>query len=162
MSANTNVQPKSLYDQDYQLWLDETAAYLQSRNFDALDLENLIEEIESLGRSDKRSLKSYLLRLCEHFFKLCYWEAERDRCFRGWNLEITNFRIRISTILEDSPSLRRYLEDNFLPQYQQARRIFLKASAFDGITIPEQPWFTLEQALDHDWLPWQPDLEINN
>lgn len=58
MSADTNAQPKSLYDQDYQLWLDETAAYLQSRNFDALDLENLIEEIESLGGSDKRSLSS--------------------------------------------------------------------------------------------------------
>lgn len=162
MSADTNVKPKSLYDQDYQLWLDETAAYLQSRNFDAIDLENLIEEIESLGRSDKRSLKSYLLRLCEHFFKLCYWGAERDRCFRGWSLEITNFRIRISTILEDSPSLRRYLEDNFLSQYQQARRIFLKASALDDTTIPEQPWFTLEQALDHDWLPWQPDSSDND
>ncbi|PSR17723.1 DUF29 domain-containing protein [filamentous cyanobacterium CCP3] len=162
MSADTNVQPKSLYDQDYQLWLDETAAYLQSRNFDAIDLENLIEEIESLGRSDKRSLKSYLLRLCEHFFKLCYWGAERERCFRGWNLEITNFRIRISAILEDSPSLRRYIEDNFLSQYQQARRIFLKASALDDITIPERPWFTLEEALDHDWLPWQPDSSDNN
>ncbi|MFQ4139407.1 DUF29 domain-containing protein [Nodosilinea sp. PGN35] len=159
MSADTNVKPTSLYEQDYQIWLDDTASCLKSRNFDALDLENLIEEIESLGRSDKRSLKSYLLRLCEHFFKLCYWEADRDRCFRGWDLEITNFRIRVSTILEDSPSLRRYLDDNFLSQYKQARRIFLKASTLEDTTIPERPWFTLEQVLDPDWLPWQPDSD---
>jgi hypothetical protein len=162
MSAEIDLKPKSLYDQDYQLWIDDTVASLQSRNFDALDLENLIEEIESLGRSDKRSLKSYLMRLCEHFFKLCYWEAERDRCFRGWDLEITNFRIRIRTILEDSPSLRRYLEDSFLAEYHNARRIFLKSGSLKSSTIPEQPWFTLEQALDHDWLPWQPDPSDNN
>ena len=159
MSADTNVQPKSLYDQDYQLWLDETAAYLQSRNFDALDLENLIEEIESLGGSDKRSLSSYLMRLCEHFFKLCYWESDRDRCFRGWDLEISNFRVRVHLILRNSPSLRRYLEENFLADYSNARRIFLKASHFKKETIPEQPWFTLEQVLDPDWLPWQPDSD---
>ncbi|MGB5975233.1 MAG: DUF29 family protein, partial [Nodosilinea sp.] len=53
MSAEANAEPKSLYDQDYQIWLDNTVAHLQSKNFDALDLDNLIEEIESLGRSDK-------------------------------------------------------------------------------------------------------------
>ena len=162
MSTEANVESRPLYDADYQLWIDDTVAHLQSRNFDALDLENLIEEIESLGRSDKRALKSYLMRLCEHFFKLCYWKTERDRCFRGWSLEITNFRIRISTILGDSPSLKRYLEDNFLSEYQNARRAFLKAGALRNTTIPEQPWFTLEQALDHDWLPWQPDQSDNN
>jgi hypothetical protein len=156
VTTDANVEPRSLYDQDYQIWLDDTVAHLQSRNFDALDWENLIEEIESLGRSDKRSIKSYLRLLCEHFFKLCYWEAERDRCFRGWSIEIANFRIRISTILDDSPSLKRYLVDNFLAEYHNARRLFLKASALDNATIPEQPWFTLEQTLDHDWLPWQP------
>lgn len=162
MSIEANVESRPLYDTDYQLWIDDTIAHLQSRNFDALDLENLIEEIEGLGRSDKRSLKSYLMRLCEHFFKLCYWESERDRCFRGWSLEITNFRIRVSTILEDSPSLRRYLEENFLSEYHNARRVFLKASALKNTTIPEQPWFTLEQALDHDWLPWQPNPSDHN
>ncbi|WP_035994274.1 DUF29 family protein [Leptolyngbya sp. KIOST-1] len=57
MSADANVKPTSLYGQDYHLWLDDTATHLKSRNFDALDLENLIEESESLGGSDKRSLR---------------------------------------------------------------------------------------------------------
>ncbi|WP_072016280.1 DUF29 domain-containing protein [Leptolyngbya sp. KIOST-1] len=105
------------------------------------------------------SLSSYLMRLCEHFFKLCYWEADRDRRFRGWDLEISNFRVRINLILRNSPSLKRYLEENFLADYASARRIFLKASHFRKETIPEQPWFTLEQVLDPDWLPWQPDSD---
>jgi hypothetical protein len=62
-------------------------------------------------------------------------------------------------ILRNSPSLRRYLEENFLADYSSARRIFLKASHFKQETIPEQPWFTLEQVLDPDWLPWQPDSD---
>ncbi|HSM83072.1 MAG TPA: DUF29 domain-containing protein [Nodosilinea sp.] len=157
MSGEANVESRSLYDADYQLWIDDTVAHLQSRNFDALDLENLIEEIESLGGSDKRALSSYLIRLCEHFFKLCFWQADRDRCFRGWSLEISNFRVRISLILRSSPSLNRYLEENFLADYSSARRLFLKASDLKNSTIPEEPWFTLGQALDHDWLPWQPD-----
>jgi hypothetical protein len=75
MSGEANVESKSLYDADYQLWIDDTVAHLQSRNFDALDLENLIEEIESLGGSDKRSLSSYLMRLGEHFFQAVLLEG---------------------------------------------------------------------------------------
>lgn len=56
----------SLYDTDYQLWLDQTVAQLQTHDFSSIDLENLIEEIASLGKSDKRSISSYLMRLCEH------------------------------------------------------------------------------------------------
>ncbi len=156
MSAEIEVRPKSLYDQDYQLWLEDTVAQLQSQNFSALDLENLIEEIESLGRSDKRSLASYLRRLYEHFLKLSYWESERDRCFRGWDLEITNFRLEIQAILEDSPSLRSYLKERFDIEYGKARKAFLKASRLEPDLIPKEPEFTLDQVLDEDWLPWQP------
>ncbi|MBD2233876.1 DUF29 domain-containing protein [Phormidium tenue] len=162
MSTEIDVKPKSLYDIDYQLWLDETVAQLQSQNFSALDLENLIEEIESLGRSDQRSLKSYLRQLCEHFLKLRYWEADRERCFRGWNLEIANLRLEIQSILEDSPSLRNVLKERFGLEHGKARKTFLKASSLKPDLIPEEPDFTLEQVLDEDWLPWQPDPSDNN
>ncbi|PSN13676.1 DUF29 domain-containing protein [filamentous cyanobacterium CCT1] len=159
MSTETNVKLKSLYDQDYQLWLEDTVAHLKSHNFDALDLENLIEEIESLGRSDKQSLNSYLKRLCEHLLKLSYWETERDRCFSGWDREIENFRQEIQEILDDSPSLRNRLGDRYPAAYVRGRRLFLKVSKLDSERIPESPCFSLEQALDDDWLPWRPDSE---
>ncbi len=157
MEPQVKAKPALLYDTDYQLWLDQTVAQLKAHNFSNLDLENLIEEIESLGRSDKRAISSYLMRLCEHFLKLRYWESEREMCFRGWDLEITNFRLKIQAILEDSPSLKNYLSDHFLSAYGNARKLFLKASKLDAQEIPEEPDFTLEQALDEDWLPWQPE-----
>lgn len=153
-----------LYDIDYQRWLAQTVAQLKARDFGNLDVENLIEEIESLGKSDRRSLASYLMRLCEHLLKLQYWESERETCFRGWALEIRNFRLQIQRIINDSPSLKNYLQDIFMAEYQNGRKLFLDGSGtgsgddsgFAPAQIPQAPAFSLEQALDEDWLPWCP------
>ncbi|MEO1211022.1 MAG: DUF29 domain-containing protein [Cyanobacteria bacterium J06638_20] len=143
----------TLYETDYQCWLAQTVSQLRSHDFKNLDLDHLIEEIESLGRSDKHALSSYLMRLCEHLLKIKYWESERDTCFRGWNREITNFRIQIQERLESSPSLKSFVHSNFTKQYENGRKLFLKASGLDSAMIPSDPCFTVEQALDEDWLP---------
>ena len=157
MQSEINVKSASLYDTDYQLWLEQTVAQLKAQDFNNLDLENLIEEIESLGRSDKRALSSYLMRLCEHLLKLRYWESERELCFRGWLLEINNFRSEIELILKDSPSLKPFLSETFLASYQKARKNILKTIELPSDFMLQEPEFTLEQALDEDWLPWQPE-----
>ncbi|MBJ7898474.1 MAG: DUF29 family protein [Cyanobacteria bacterium RI_101] len=157
MFPKVSSQSPALYDADYLLWVEQTAAQLKSQDFSQLDLENLIEEVESLGRSEKHAIASYLTRLCEHLLKIQYWEAERANCFRGWDLEITNFRLEIQEQLEASPSLKSYLKDHFLKQYSNGRKIFLKTSNLKADLIPEAPDFTLEQALDEDWLPWRPE-----
>jgi len=157
MKPDVRMKLASLYDSDYQLWLDKTVEQLRANDFSNLDLENLIEEIESLGKSDKRAISSYLMRLCEHLLKLKYWETEREMCFRGWDLEVANFRLQIQAILKDSPSLKKHLNENFLFEYDNARKLFLKASKLNTSLTPEEPDFTLEQALDEDWLPWQPE-----
>jgi hypothetical protein len=143
----------SLYDTDYQIWLNKTLTQLQSHDFENIDLENLIEELISLGKSDKNAISSYLMRLCEHLLKVKYWETEREQCLRGWNLEILSFRIQIQEKLEDSPSLRNFLQDNFTKQYKNARKLFLQASGLDTAIVPENPCFTLDQALEEDWNP---------
>ena len=160
MQSEVNMQSVSLYDTDYQLWLDRTVAQLKAGQLSELDLENLIEEIESLGKSDKRAISSYLRRLCEHLLKLQYWQSERETCFRGWNLEIANFRLQIAALLKDSPSLKPYLNDNFIAEYQSGRKLFLKESGLEASIVPNHPSFTLEQALDEDWLPWQPESPL--
>jgi hypothetical protein len=156
MQPEVKAQSVALYDTDYQLWLDQTIAQLKAQDFSNLDLENLIEEIESLGKSDKRAISSYLLRLCEHLLKLKYWESERELCFRGWILEINNFRSEIELILKDSPSLKPFLSEAFLASYRKARKNLLKAIELPS-SIPQEPEFTLEQALDEDWLSWTPE-----
>jgi hypothetical protein len=153
MTSKVNVKPLSLYDADYQLWLDQTVVQLRSHSFSSLDLENLIEEMESLGRSEKHAVSSYLRRLCEHLLKVKYWETERDNCLRGWKLELRNFRLEIQAYLEASPSLKSFLEGNFAKQYKNGRKLFLEASELNSELVPQEPDFTLEQALDEDWLP---------
>jgi hypothetical protein len=155
MHSEVKTRLALLYDTDYQCWLDEIVAQLKVRDFGNLDLENLIEEIESLGKSDKRAISSYLLRLCEHLLKLKYWESERELCFRGWILEINNFRSEIELILQDSPSLKSFLSEAFLASYQKASKNMLKAIDLPADFIAQEPDFTLEQALDEDWLPWR-------
>jgi Domain of unknown function DUF29 len=153
MKSDVTVKLATLYDTDYQCWLNQTIAHLKAHDFNKVDLENLIEEIESLGKSDKRAIASYLMRLCEHLLKVKYWESERQTCFRGWKLEIRNFRLQIQAILKDSPSLKNYLRENFVEAYQNGKKLFLESSELDPAPIPDTPDFTLEQALDEDWLP---------
>lgn len=157
MQSEVKVKRPSLYDIDYQLWLAQTIAQLKVQDFSQIDLENLIEEIESLGRSEKHAISSYLMRLCEHLLKVKYWESERETCLRGWKREVINFRLQVQEELETSPSLRSFLQDVFAKQYKNGRKLFLTASELDAKLIPETPDFTLEQALDEDWLPWQPE-----
>ncbi|MBV9390199.1 MAG: DUF29 domain-containing protein [Chroococcidiopsidaceae cyanobacterium CP_BM_ER_R8_30] len=83
MQIHSQSQPTSpLYEQDFYLWLQQIAQLLKVRNFEEVDWDNLIEEIESMGRSEKRELKSRLIVLIEHLLKLMYWEAERENTER--------------------------------------------------------------------------------
>ncbi|GBF81348.1 hypothetical protein AsFPU1_2761 [Aphanothece sacrum FPU1] len=69
----------TLYDNDYNQWIQTTVQQLREGNFNEIDWDNLIEEIESMGKNDKRALLSLLTRLLEHLLKLAYWEFEKDR-----------------------------------------------------------------------------------
>ncbi|XQQ06423.1 MAG: DUF29 family protein [Leptolyngbya sp. IPPAS B-1204] len=73
---------------------------------------------------------------------------------QGWNVEVANFRLQIQELLNASPSLRNFLQNTFSEQ-KNGRKLFLKASELDATQIPEEPWLTLEQVLDGNWLPCQ-------
>ena len=75
---------KILYETDYNQWVNETVQQLRERQFDGVDWDNLIEEIEDMGKSQKRALESFLTRLVEHLLKLSYWEPEKERNSNHW------------------------------------------------------------------------------
>ncbi|MBE9195055.1 DUF29 domain-containing protein [Synechocystis sp. LEGE 06083] len=144
---------KSLYETDYNLWILETVKKMQCRDVESLDWENLIDEVLSLSKSDKRKLESLLMRLIEHLLKLGYWETKKERNRNHWKGEIINFRKQIKRLLRDSPSLKPYLSSVFKECYQDARDVVSQISDLPISTFPEQPIATLEQLLDEDWLP---------
>lgn len=133
---------------DYVAWTTEQAKALRERKLNDLDYDNLIEEIEDMGKSEKRSLESYLERLIEHILKLQYWEAEYDRNYRHWQAEATNFRNQIARLLKRSPSLKNYMSEVYLELYENA--IESRSKIFD---IPEHKPFPLEKILDKNFFP---------
>lgn len=82
----------ALYEQDYYLWLQETYPRLEKKEIDKLDLPHLMEEILSLGNEPRRKVDSYLRQLLIYLLLYLYWESERERCAKGWQNEIDNFR----------------------------------------------------------------------
>ncbi|ACK69804.1 protein of unknown function DUF29 [Gloeothece citriformis PCC 7424] len=144
---------QSLYDADYNLWLEETVKQLQAKNYEMIDWENLIDEVATLGRSEKRALESLLIRLFEHLLKVVYWESQREYNLDHWNGEIQTFRTQILKLLKTSPSLKPYLIEVFDECYQDARKIMIKRTGLDSTSFPSEAIATVEQALDEDWLP---------
>lgn len=115
MTSTTN---KNLYDQDFAIWIEETIKQLKSGDFSQVDLDNLIEEVESLGKSQRKAVRSYLIRLLEHLLKRRY--VMMFDCYRGWEIEIINFRQRLKLELEDSPSLKNYIIEILPKSYKIA------------------------------------------
>jgi len=150
-----------LYDSDFNLWVEEMAIALKTRDIETMDWNNLLEEIEDMGKSEKRSLESYLERLVEHILKLKYWRAtprrrktqgnarddiEKERNYKHWQVEVVNFRNRIFRLLDRSPSLKNYMQ-NIYP------KIFKDAVSAQQIefTIPEDNFIELKQILEKDY-----------
>lgn len=135
-----------LYEHDFNLWIEQMANAVRNKETEAMDWNNLLEEIEDIGKSEKRSLESYLERLVEHILKLKYWETEKARNEKHWQVEVVNFRNRISRLLERSPSLKNYMKQVYF-------RIFEDAVSAQKIefTIPQDSFIELEQILKKDY-----------
>jgi ABC-type transport system involved in cytochrome bd biosynthesis fused ATPase/permease subunit len=119
---------------------------VKNQDLNAIDWKNLMDEIEDMGKSEKRSLESYLERLVEHILKLQYWEQERERNYKHWQVEVVNFRNRIFRLLDRSPSLKKYMQDIYLRVYQDA--VSAQQIEFE---IPNNSFISLEKILQKDF-----------
>lgn len=98
--------PLTLYERDLDLWLETAIAQLKAGDFQNLDIESLIEELEGLSGSNKREVETRLKRLIEHILKRSY--VNMPDCFRGWEVTIINQRDELKKLLRQSPSLKRH------------------------------------------------------
>ncbi|MGK7875663.1 MAG: DUF29 domain-containing protein [Xenococcaceae cyanobacterium] len=149
--TSTQIQTtshQSLYDLDFIQWLDQAAELLEQGRFDELDLENLIEEVESLGRSEKNALKSNLSILLMHLLK---WQYQADKRSNSWIRTIDEHRYRIQLSLESSPSLKNYYIEALDQSYASARKKAARETCLDISTFPTECPYTAEQVLDDDF-----------
>lgn len=143
----------SLYEKDFYLWIEQTVTSLQKKQFQDLDLDNLIAELESMGKREKRELISRLFILIEHLLKLQYWETEKEDNARGWKNTVIEQRKQIEILLRESPSLKQFLPELLPTTYQDAREVFLRKSELSETTVPVESPFTLTTILDPNYFP---------
>lgn len=135
---------ETLYNQDFAKWVKTTVEQLKHQQWEQIDLENLVNEVEGLTKQEQRELRNYLKLLLWHILK---WQYQPQKRSRSWEVTIEQAQEEITDILEDSPSLKQYLEDSFEAVYQQARSKAKKETGLALSTFPEAPPMTLEEAL---------------
>ena len=138
------------YATDYNLWVRQTAKLLREHRWHDVDLENLLEEIEDLGKSERRGITSQLTRLLLHLLK---WKYQPQRRSDSWLDSIADSRLQIELALQDSPSLKVYPLEQLEQSYQRARRSASKQTGLPLTKFPEKCPFLLEDILNEDWLP---------
>ena len=151
---STTTAITSLYEQDFYLWLQTNINLLKEGKFTEIDLENLLEELESMGRSDKNALKSNLKILLMHLLKYKYQPEKRTN---SWLYTIREHRQRLRDTFKTSPSLYRFFEEIFNEAYQDARELAADETGLSIKVFPPESPFTVEEVLNADFLPAESD-----
>lgn len=147
----------TLYETDFYEWTQRQASALRrlatERANTELDLENLAEEIDDVGKNRKHEVESRLETIIEHVLKLAFspaWEPTNQ-----WKRTLRVHRRDLLAILEDSPSLWRFAEEELAHAYKHAAGQ-ARLSHIDLTLAPipsECPFLFREELLDQDWFP---------
>lgn len=144
----------SLYEKDFYQWTIEQSQNLRFGNFDGLDLQNLAEEIESLGRQEKRELENRLSVLIGHLLK---WQYQQEKRTRSWQITINGQRREIKRLLADNPSLKSYLDKAREQGFVSGLDLVLSETPLKKKELPYECPYTIEQIFDYSF---PVDIEI--
>ncbi len=150
-SSITNGKALSLYEQDILLWVEDTVAKLKVRDFENLDIENLIEEVESVGISQRKEIVSRLIVILEHLLKRLYVKFPQE--YNGWERTIRTQRGEIEALLEEVPSLKNQWDASFDKAWKIALKIVNKEYRHVNFPMKWPNDRSIEAILDRDfWL----------
>jgi hypothetical protein len=138
------------YQKDFYGWTQEQAALLKTGRLTELDTANLLEEIETMGRSEKRELDSRLTVLLVHLLK---WHYQPMRRGKSWQLTIEGQRDNCADVIDDNPSLKPLLNTVCERSYSKARTLAAKETGLDKSVFPTTCSWTLAQILDSEFYP---------
>ncbi|KJU82600.1 protein containing DUF29 [Candidatus Magnetobacterium bavaricum] len=140
----------ALYEVDFYQWVFYNADLLRQGRFAEIDIENIVEELESMGKNNKRELLNRLMVLIKHLLK---WQYQPKRRSRSWSTTIDNQRSDVKRLLEDSPSLKNNIETVIAKEFIEAKRKFEVETGINANTLPETCPYTFEQLMDYGFLP---------
>lgn len=155
--ATARTEPRSFasYEEDGYSWALEQAVLLRARRFDLVDVENIAEEIESLGKSLANELRSRYGTLLTHLLK---WQFQPEHRSYSWMGTIRRERVEISKHLRDNPGLKPRRDELFQDSYEGARLQAVTESNLPPDRFPEACPYSLEQAMEADFWPGGQDL----
>lgn len=132
--------------QEYDCWLEQQIECLKTQNFQALDLKNLIEELEALGRAEKSAVKSLAFQILIHLLLIDYWNEESFYNKNHWKAEVNAFKFQLIDKLTTNYKL--FLEDNLDKIYQKARESAILKSNLNCDRFPEVCPYSVEDLID--------------
>ncbi|MEH1928168.1 MAG: DUF29 domain-containing protein [Nostoc sp.] len=139
-----------LYKTDFYTWTQEQVSLLKAQQWDQLDTVNLIEEIETLGRRERQELRNRLGVLLGHLLK---WHFQPEKRSNSWLSKIREQRVQIKLLLQDSPSLKPYLDEVFFTVYELGLALAIRETELGEQVFPEICPYTLDQTLNPEFLP---------
>jgi len=142
----------ALYDCDFYAWTQEQAALLRSGQWDQLDIPNLVEEIETLGRQERRELVNRLGILVGHLLK---WQFQPQQRSKSRIATIIEQRQEVQELIADNPSLKSYLVEAMNKAYQKSVLLVAKETPLSLDDLPAQCPYTLDQVMDPNFYPEQ-------
>ena len=147
---------QSLYETDFYAWTQQQANLLAHQQWSQLDLPNLIEEIESLGKQQRAELRNRLKVLVGHLLK---WEYQPERRSRSWLMTIRVQRRDTQELLEENPSLQPYLQEALQKIYQSSRDLAVGETNLSLKTFPSDCPYQLEDMLSDRFYPGEPTTD---
>ena len=139
-----------LYEQDFLAWTEDQAEALRTKQAGALDWENLLEEVESMGRNERNAMESRLSLLLTHLMK---WQWQPEKRGKSWIQTIREQRKAIRKILKNSPSLRSHVPEMLAEAWAEARDDAAFETELPLSIFPETcPW-SLDTQILADWMP---------
>lgn len=157
--TNPKIPPSpSLYETDFYAWTQEQVTLLRNKQWSQIDLQNLIEEIQSLGKQQRQELRNRLSVLIGHLLK---WEYQSQRRSRSWLATLRIQRLDIAELLEDNPSLKPYLEEALRKAYLKGVELAVGETDLPKRTFPVECPYSLSEIVDYDFFPGEPSKLVD-
>jgi hypothetical protein len=138
------------YDQDFHQWAEDQAHLLRNGCYASLDIDHLVEELESMGARERRELTNRLKVLLAHLLK---WHYQPERRSPSWQATIKEQRFSLEDLLDDNPSLRPTLDQQIVKAYRLGRLLAVKETNLEESHFPLDCPYRAAEIMDTAYFP---------